>query len=773
MVKRSGIDVMATHLRGHTLPSPGLKEAPVLELMCSHFVLTLAAKQGPRFNVRRDLNGLLSLTGRHLVWPAPVLNRLREFLGRRCAGNEVWKGVESYDGRTLLERHGVWRGPYEEGTLFFYLDEYAKDQPKDLLAVLSVTRDWLTHALRKQSTLVEKNIDALAGLLQLNKAERALLLYGTLARYQRDLRSLLVEFKVNNAPEAYAAIAEVAGVNASDVGEALRAGSRLERIGLVENLISEHNITDLADLMKVSEKLPPVLMREYRDRNELMAVFTRPSAKSALCVHDFSFVEEDAHMLVTLLRAAVERKEPGVNVLLYGPPGTGKTELAKVVAQAAGLELFEVEYADRDGNSLSGRDRYRSLQIAQVFLKGSAQAALLFDEVEDVFPPISNEAAQLMARAEQIPAPASGSVSGKAWVNQILESNAVPTIWVTNRIEQIDPAFRRRFAYHLELKSPPPGAREQIVRKTLEGVPVSEAFTAKLASRKGLTPAQIRTAVRFAELATTGGTSIENLIERQLRNADLALGTAEAPAARRQVTTYDLDMLNVESRFEIPRIVEALKVRGHGTLCFYGAPGTGKTALAEHIASAIGRPLIIKQASDLMSKYVGETEQNMAAMFREAEAEKAILLLDEADSFLQDRRGAQRTYEVTEVNEMLQGMERFGGIFVCTTNLLDRIDQAALRRFTFKIKFMPLTGEQRERMFVTEVLEGVAAHMTQDIRHRLARLPQLCPGDFAAVKRQTDILAVEFSAIEFLDQLEAEHRIKPEVREARGIGFVQ
>ncbi len=95
------------------------------------------------------------------------------------------------------------------------------------------------------------------------------------------------------------------------------------------------------------------------------------------------------------MRNAVARKEPGVNVLLYGPPGTGKTELAKVVAQAAGLELFEVEYADRDGNSLSGRDRYRSLQIAQVFLKGSAQAALLFDEVEDVFPPISTEAAQL------------------------------------------------------------------------------------------------------------------------------------------------------------------------------------------------------------------------------------------------------------------------------------------------------------------------------------------------------------------------------------------
>ena len=67
---------------------------------------------------------------------------------------------------------------------------------------------------------------------------------------------------------------------------------------------------------------------------------------------------------------------------------------------------------DRDGNSLSGRDRYRSLQISQVFLKGSADVALLFDEVEDVFPPISNEAAQLIARLDSGDAPAGRPTSG-------------------------------------------------------------------------------------------------------------------------------------------------------------------------------------------------------------------------------------------------------------------------------------------------------------------------------------------------------------------------
>jgi SpoVK/Ycf46/Vps4 family AAA+-type ATPase len=754
------------------IASPALREAPVLDRMCSQFVLALTLKNAGRFNLRRDWSNLLALTGRHLVWPAPVLKRVREFLGRRCKDNPQWTGHDALTDEAFVQRYGAWRGPYEEGTLFFYIDEYVKDAPKDLLTVLGTTSEWLERSLKKESTLVQKNIEALGGLLQLNAAERALLLYGTLARYQRELRGLLVEFKVGSAQEAYAAIANVAGVKEQEVAEALRAGSRLERTGMVENLISEHNITDLADLMKVSEQLPPVLMREYKAPAELMAVFTRPSAKSELTATDFAFVADDVKVLTTLLANAVASKAAGVNVLLYGPPGTGKTELARVCAHAAGLELFEVEYADRDGNSLNGRDRYRSLQISQVFLKASPNVALLFDEVEDVFPPVSADAAQLLARMDATDAAPSSSVSGKAWVNQILETNPVPVVWVTNRIEQIDPAFRRRFQYHLELKSPPPGAREALVARSLAGVEVSEGFSQRLSERRGLTPAQIRTAVRFAKLAAGEGSTAEAMIERQLGNADKALGQSRKQAgARRVVTTYDLSLLNVESRFEMSKIIEALRRRGHGTLCFHGAPGTGKTALAEHIASELQRPLLIRQASDLVSKFVGETEQNMAKMFEEAQSENAVLLLDEADSFLRSRQRAERSYEVTEVNEMLQGMERFGGLFICTTNLFDELDEAALRRFTFKVKFRPLRAEQRESMFVVEALGGDAGRLTAEQRDRLAALDQLAPGDFAAVKRQIDVLGTGFEPDEFLAQLESEHRVKPGVRERRGIGF--
>jgi ATP-dependent 26S proteasome regulatory subunit len=181
---------------------------------------------------------------------------------------------------------------------------------------------------------------------------------------------------------------------------------------------------------------------------------------------------------------------------------------------------------------------------------------------------------------------------------------------------------------------------------------------------------------------------------------------------------------------------------------------------------------MVRQASDLVSKYLGETELNMARMFYDAEEENAVLLLDEADSFLRSRRMAERNYEVSEVNEMLQGMERFKGVFICTTNLFDELDEAALRRFTFKIRFRALTLEQRLQMFVTEALAGEAGRLSSDQRRRLAQMDQLAPGDFAAVRRQVDILAMPFEPDEFLSQLESEHQVKPEVRQRRGMGFL-
>jgi len=768
------------------LDPPALEHATALDLMCARFALRTVLALGPRFNLRRDINNVVTLAGRWLLWPRGTFVRLQTYVARRCAEAPAWAGAGELSPEEFMARHGVWNGLYDDTAIHYYLDEFVKLNGKELLRVFQISADRFDARLGKQRIRLVENVDMLARVLGLSPCERAILLHASLCRYQRDLRPVLVDCKAASAQEAYGMLAQVLGVQAGEAASALRAGGRLESLGLVETPIAEHAITDLGDLMRVSDKLLGVLTAEYATEGEMMAAFTRPASPSALTIDDFPHVGDDARYLVALLSAAIRGREKGVNVLLYGPPGTGKTEFARLIAQSAGCELYEVDCLDREGNSLSGKERYRSLQVSQAFLKGRQGAALLFDEVEDVFPPISEPVLNLFGAEE-----ARGSaVNGKAWVNQTLEQNPVPTIWVSNSIGQIDPAYRRRFQFHLELANPPQRVRETIARRHLAELGVSDAFVAKIAARKQVTPAQIQSAARFARLTRdVVGDPVEALIERQLERADRALGRADdEPEFRASPTRYDLSLLNVETRHPVERIITALQARPRATLCFYGLPGTGKTALGEHVARSLDRPLMIKRASDLMSKYVGETEQQMAKMFADATREQAVLLLDEADSFLQNRQMAVRNYEVSEVNEMLQGMERFDGVFICTTNLFDRIDEAALRRFAFKLRFLPLTAAQRLRMFAVEALgwrpgDGPADAATLDaaaaaavpaaIAERLARLELLAPGDFAVVKRQGALLGEDADPDAFVEQLEREHRAKPDVRFSKPMGFMR
>ena len=249
------------------------------------------------FHVRRDLGNLLPVVAPHLVWPSGVLGRLREHLRRRCEGQHGWEGEAQLSPEEFLVQHGHWRGQFEENSLFFHLEDFARDHPQDMLAVLAASARWLAQALAGQRCRITDNVQALAELLQMDEAERAVLFYGCLARCQRELRSVLVEFKVASADHAHHALAQVAGVDAQALAQALRVGGRLERLGLVDNLLFDHQVTDLGDLMKVSEKLPAVLMREYTSHQALMAVFARPAVPTDLTCGDFAHVDGDLAVL--------------------------------------------------------------------------------------------------------------------------------------------------------------------------------------------------------------------------------------------------------------------------------------------------------------------------------------------------------------------------------------------------------------------------------------------------------------------------------------------
>jgi hypothetical protein len=421
-----------------------------------------------------------------------------------------------------------------------------------------------------------------------------------------------------------------------------------------------------------------------------------------------------------------------------------------------------------DGAAIAGSGRFGAYQLCQRMLARRTGALVLFDEIEDVFP---DRYFPFFGRQKR-------SGDDKGWTNRLLEGNPVPTLWLSNEIGQMDPAFLRRFDCILELRTPPLAVRRRILEKSLEGLPVRAPWLSSMATDERLTPAHIERAARVARLSGfEGADEVEHAVSRILHNA-LAVQAPAGAAAPSASDTYDLRFLNCSE--DLVGIVSSLERRARetrgaltGSICLYGPPGTGKTAFAHHLAERLGRRLLVKRASDILGPFVGQTEANIAEMFREARAESAVLLLDEADSFFQDRRGASQHWEVTQVNELLVQMESFDGLFICSTNLFENLDQASLRRFTLKIRFDSLRPEQRWELF-GRTLQSLGHEAPVDtaptLRRGLDALENLTPGDFATIRRQATMLGSAVDAGALLRALERESRAKPNAR--RGpLGF--
>ena len=218
----------------------------------------------------------------------------------------------------------------------------------------------------------------------------------------------------------------------------------------------------------------------------------------------------------------------------------------------------------------------------------------------------------------------------------------------------------------------------------------------------------------------------------------------------------DADLSQIEARLAAPSAPRRI------SFCLEGPAGTGKSAWARHLARVIGMPVIEKRASDLMSKWLGESEQNIARAFSEARDDGAMLIFDEADSLLADRRGAERSWEVSQVNEMLTWMESHPLPFVCTTNFVEKLDPATQRRFTFRIRFDFLSVDQLSLAW--------AAHFGSAAHAGLKALDRLTPGDFANVARRMQALG-ETDPDAILCELTREAEVKEGT--SRPIGFAR
>jgi len=197
------------------------------------------------------------------------------------------------------------------------------------------------------------------------------------------------------------------------------------------------------------------------------------------------------------------------------------------------------------------------------------------------------------------------------------------------------------------------------------------------------------------------------------------------------------------------------------SFCLSGAAGTGKSAYARYLAEKLDMEVLDKRYSDLSSMYLGESEKVIAAAFEEAADLRAFLILDEADSLLRDRGAARYSWEITQVNEMLTQMERHPYPFACTTNAPKLLDQAATRRFLFKVRFLPMTNEQIAGAFRRAF--GMACPRF------LFKVDCLTPGDFAVVARKAEVMR-ERDPLWLGRWLDEEAAAKPEGQRRR-IGF--
>jgi len=624
------------------------------------------------------------------------------------------------------------------------------------------------HEPRPPQEPVRSNLALTGELLGLDEVEQQVLLFYLALGHSEELADATHVFGDVTLSGSARIVAAGICQPTSKVLRCLSRKGRLLTSGLLE--VDDRSGTWLNRLVDVRGGVLDLVMTPGLDSGRFLDHFLPGAPEPALAWEDFAHLDKDLELLKEILASSVGGQHQGINILLHGPTGTGKTELARLMAAELDVPMYCAN-ASEDAVQFHPEDeRLAALQIGQRLL-AREEALILFDELEDLFQwsweGLFGGTARGTARVS------------KQWLTGWLESNPVPTIWISNRVEGIDPAFLRRFSFALEMGKLGPRQRARALKRHLGGaVKMSDARAEALAKRHAVSPAQLASAARIASRISLRDAPVEDTIERVLSPVSRLLDHDEAAEEKLTVAPedYRLDILNCD--MDLQRMLQQVEGwspgRGAGiSICLYGVPGTGKSEFVRYLAHRCGRPLHRLPASALLSKWLGDTEKHIASAFRKAAREGAILLFDEADSFLRDRKAAHRSWEVTQVNEFLQQLESFPGIVACTTNLKDDLDTASLRRFVFKIELRPLARPQARVLLDTTLVSlggsPVAADEELAVNQGLGAMDCLTPGDFAAVARRIKALglAPEAAAVMAGLQEEVDARKEPD----RRVGF--
>ena len=480
-----------------------------------------------------------------------------------------------------------------------------------------------------------------------------------------------------------------------------------------------------------------------------------------------SLPEDDKKLLVEVLA-----KNAGAQVLLYGLAGHGKTCLAIAAAHAAGRKVYQIQ-RKKDENF---RAKQNLLRSAAIILRRRADVVLMVDEADKI---LCTES--VWSRF--------GEHSDKAWLNDFMDTCDASVIWITNEVYGIADSTQRRFDLSFEFQELTTNQRHAVFTRILSDYPdyfrdFGDDELWRLATDYVLPPSVIKeTATRVRGMQIRETTAQRILLFRRMLDTAVALrgGTGHGKATEhfRPCENYSLEGLNLDvdpagiglcvtEFYKYLAANPSDKLPAQLNILFVGPPGTGKTELVKYLAAKSGRDVIIKRASDLLNMYVGQTEKLIAAAFRQAEQSGSILFIDEADSLFHDREGAQRSWEVSQTNELLQQMERFRGMLICATNNLGLVDGAAFRRFSIKARFDYLQNTGKISFFRNFFPQH---ELTGNDEDRLKKMQRLAPGDFKAVSQRFKFrVGVPLTTEEVLKALESENSFKDR-KSGRLIGF--
>ena len=600
-------------------------------------------------------------------------------------------------------------------------------------------------SIAKQSDLAKNRLierfKPVIDRLSLNDTEIRFLILALAAYSDNTLCRLCDQIRFRISIEGANILAPALKADISTLVQLITGRSRLHRSGL---LIGNDYRNDLGDYLQPSVALFGAFFSDEPLIAEILNRVLMPISAPTCVDKDYSYLLAD----IAVMESALKTTTGSAHVLIVGPPGVGKTELARFVCSRSGKNGFEVSCSDMDGSPADRAERFRQYSLATEFMDRTSNALLIFDEAEDVF--IGDHWMHVQQSKDR----------HKGWTNRLLESATVPTIWITNSIERIDPAYLRRFDHVIQLKAPPRSVRRRLIESATKDQDVSPKLLDRIADSEAFTPADASRIARVFPRTRNCGLEVNDALIRLASARPGGVPRSQLMTNVRSELNYQIEWLNVNA--DLPRLIVQLYERGSGTLAFSGPPGTGKTALAAHIAQRLDRPLLTKKASDLISPYVGETEQRIARTFESAMGDEAVLFLDEADSFVRSRAMAQRSWEVSQVNEVLAQLDSYQGVAILATNHADTLDHALQRRIDVKLTFGYLRPEHAWTVFASSLKSlGLESPATDSlIAQRVRGLRNMAVGDFVAVLRGIRLCVDRPSADVLLDALVKELSLK-------------